>query len=169
MLKTVPTNGIVMSAEPPQHLKAFYSLLSVSLETAWQEGTKAIQQAFDAGRAAGKNDAAAEFRGRLASMLNDPVAAPLAPPPLPPPPLPPPFSAGPVLTPELKRAPRGSVRPAVMQALAAEVGLTTGEVAVIAGINENSARGTLNLLSSEGKVIRNGGKWYLAPQTKTGA
>jgi len=62
-----------------------------------------------------------------------------------------------------KRAPRGSVRPAVIEALkqAGTEGLRSLDVAERTGINENSVRGALNILAEEGLTLKRGDRWFL--------
>ena len=60
------------------------------------------------------------------------------------------------------RAPRGSVAPAVLEALGTtDRGLTPREVAEFANIPENSARGSLNKLRHQKLVAKNGPLWVL--------
>jgi hypothetical protein len=61
------------------------------------------------------------------------------------------------------RAPRGSVAPAVIDALrSSNRGMSPREVADKAKIPENSARGSLNKLIREGTVEKRGSLWFLA-------
>jgi len=65
------------------------------------------------------------------------------------------------------RAPRGSVAPAVLDALrSTQRGMTPREVANVAQIPENSARGSLNKLSRDGVVEKRGSLWFLVSPRK---
>lgn len=61
------------------------------------------------------------------------------------------------------RAPKGTVEPAVLDALQGAVrGKKPAEIAAEKGIPENSARGMLNKLRQAGKVEKRGELWFLA-------
>ena len=63
----------------------------------------------------------------------------------------------------LIRVPRGSVAPAVLDALrTSQRGMSPREVANVADIPENSARGSLNKLRHDGAVKKTGQLWFLA-------
>jgi hypothetical protein len=152
--------------DPIDPLMPFIETLKEGFNGAWDTANKLVRNAYEAGKAAGKQEAAEDLRVRLASVLNVPMN--LSPTILPPPPLPPPPGSS---THEAeKRAPRGSVRPAIIGILVVSPnGVTTGEAALLSGVNENSARGTLNTLLSDGIVRKDGGKWYLIPGKELGA
>lgn len=154
------TNDPILDAAKEQLRAAFTSV--------WDKSLKAVADAYRRGRADGKADAEAEMRNRLAGVLGVTIQTVSVPAPLPPPP-----------TPELpqepenkniekgKRAPRGTVRPAVISALESLTeGARPAHLAIITGINENSIRGMLNSLAAETPPIteKRGDLWYLAAQ-----
>jgi IclR helix-turn-helix domain len=156
-----------MNQVTPKHLEPHVGALHEALELAWQSGYKAIEAAFEAGRAAGKNEASEELRDRLASVLNVPMNKAAVLPPLPPLP-----SLDAEEQAESKRATRGSIRPTVIRALSdyGLPGLRPSEIASRTGLNENSVRGTLNTLAHEGVTTKIGDLWVLSVAvTKTGA
>jgi hypothetical protein len=120
----------------------------------------ALEKADKAGYERGYADGIREAREELAAVKKQlfAIAGALAsePPPKPLNEIPP--------APPLARAPRGSVAPAVLDVLrSSERGVSPREVADKANIPENSARGSLNKLSQEGKVEKRGQLWFLAP------
>lgn len=66
---------------------------------------------------------------------------------------------------DAKRAARGTVLPLVIGALRENPqGLRPREIAEKTGLNENSVRGLLNRLATEGKTTKVGDSWILAPE-----
>ena len=61
-----------------------------------------------------------------------------------------------------KRAPPGTVKPAVLAALSVDVGRRSGEVCDMTGLLGNSVRGTLSILQKDGKAVLKDGRYYLA-------
>lgn len=148
--------------DEPKHLKPFGDVLSEGFSAAWEAGTKAIRNAYDAGKAAGKAEALQELRGKLAGVFeisqleivsgNEPRPQQTE------------------QEDERKRARRGSIRPAVIVALRDHPsGITPNEVASYAGINENSARGALKTLADDGLAVKRGDKWFLAEEQEAEA
>jgi hypothetical protein len=134
---------------------AYQKRILAVFQTAYEAALKIGKEAFDGGKVIGKNIAAAELRAKVAGILNDAPAKETAPP------EPPPEDD----ETEAKRARRGSVRPAVVEALRkAPNGLKTNEVAEHTGMNENSVRGTLNILLDELVTVKKGDRWFLNDQ-----
>ena len=124
----------------------------------------AVRAAFNLGFEAGRRQAAADMKAKLAAVLeSDPVVdkEPAAVP----------SSVEPSSdlaakeredgsTPASKRARRGSVRPAVLNHLKSGLRATQNEIVEATGANENSVRGMLNKLRSAGLVDKVG-DYYL--------
>lgn len=143
------------SAPPPpppaDSLNPFQRQLLAVLEKAWSEGRKIVGEAYEAGRVEGRKQATVELRQLVAGVLGPATAETEAPSRSPSPP-----------APEGDRAPRGSVRPMVLAALAKlPQGGRPADIAKVAGVNENSARGMLNKLAEEGKTYKVGERWLL--------
>ena len=124
----------------------------------------ALFDAFEAGRVVGKREAAAEMKAKLAAALDfdasslsamsthqsaQPESVGSS------------YSTAESAPPQLPRAPRGSVRPAVMKMLARTLGASQSEIVKETGVNENSVRGILNTLRNEGLVVKKGEVWAL--------
>jgi hypothetical protein len=124
-------------------------------QAAYENALKIGNEAFLAAKTSGKNAAAAELREKVADILKFPPA---------------PIGDEPAEEEaeeetEAKRAKRGSVRPAVIEALRrVPTGLKPAEIAENTGMNENSVRGTLNILVDEGVTVKRGDRWFLAEQ-----
>ena len=124
----------------------------------------ALFDAFEAGRVVGKREAAAEMKAKLAAALDfdasslsakqtiereQPATS---------------ETSNPIVDsvpPRLSRAPRGSVKPAVMGMLTGILGATQAEIVNHTGINENSVRGILNTLRNDGLAYKKGEVWSL--------
>lgn len=130
---------------PPPPWAAQEQKLLDALNRVWRDSRTALIEAFDAGRMAGKNEAAADLRAKIAGVLEEPKPAP--------------DDDGD----DDGRAPRGSVKPTVIDALReyGAPGLKPAEIASRTGLNENSVRGALNKLKDEGITDKLGDLWVL--------
>lgn len=139
--------------------------LDLLLDPAFRDLRSAVLAAFDIGRKWGRAEAAEEMKARLTAALNldgsqtSEVAV----------------SSDKAEIPVDKtneeidsnnrntstRAPRGSIRPAILRLLGSVAGVTQIEIVEETRINENSVRGMLNSLRNEGLVERQGDVWSL--------
>lgn len=114
----------------------------------------ALLKAYNQGLEDGRRVAAEELSARVASVLH---LAPSRP-----------TFLGSIESPQDQaqagnRAPKGTVAPAVLDALEHAVrGKRPAEIAAEKGIPENSARGMLNRLRQIGRVEKRGDLWFLA-------
>lgn len=126
-----------------------------------------IEEAFELGRDAGRSEASAEMKAKLADLLSDNHRAT------------PPVAASAVVSPIApatraadtsdKRAKPGSVRPAIMQMIAdTDAGVTSEEIVKATGFKPNSVRGTLWTLGHEGLAVKRGNRWYSPPRGDDG-
>lgn len=160
-------------------MKDIGAKLKATHDNLWDATASLIREAYVLGREHGKAEAAAELKARISNLLepnpaSDPTMTVMSYPPPPPPPPPPAATmqtAQPADVEGEKRAPRGSVRPAVINALRQKPGLRPSDIAEITGLNENSIRGALNALAGDDEKIteKRGDLWYLRAQTETGA
>lgn len=114
-----------------------------------------LQEAFDAGRALGREEAAADLKAKISGLLGSDNAVASA------------VVKSAVAPPSLqvrsdKRATSGSVKPTITRIIAGAVdaGLTTEEVVGITGFKPNSVRGTLWALGNEGLATKRDGRWF---------
>lgn len=112
-----------------------------------------LTEAFEAGRVVGREESAAEFRefrNKLAHILDaEPV------------------QAGPIAMEHQAggRATPGSVKPAILNLIIANPGLSQDEIQQKTGFKPNSVRGTLWTLSAQDKAIHKvSGYWYPGPE-----
>lgn len=120
--------------------------LLATAQTAHNACFTIVQQAFEAGRTLGKNQAAEELKKKMFGILEGTAETESA------------------EEAEGKRAARGTVRPAVIKALQdSPVPLGVRDIAVVTGINENSVRGMLNKLAEENMTLKIGDRWMLRP------
>ncbi len=135
-----------------------------SVNEASKQFGDALRREYERGFADGQRQAAEELRARIVSAIGNDVV--------------PSTSARltsaekettmPKAPPIAHRAPRGSVEPAVMGAIAGSVkGKKIAEVAVETGVAENSVRGMLNKLRKDNRVIKDGERWYPAALFQT--
>jgi hypothetical protein len=111
----------------------------------------AILRAYERGLSDGRRFASEQFKQLIAKVAADSPA-------------PPSETASPNAQPlePTARAPRGSVEPAIIDALRdAPQGKTPSEIAAEKGMPENSVRGKLNKLRSEQRVHKVRGHWYI--------
>lgn len=115
-----------------------------------------LQEAFEAGRALGRTEAAADLKAKISGLLGSDVAsvtgtvaAPVS------------RTVEPSVSSE-KRATSGSVKPTIARIIAEAVdtGLTTEEVVTITGFKPNSVRGTLWGLGNDGLAVKREGRWF---------
>lgn len=125
-------------------------------KTAHDQINAALESAYQRGVEDGRRMAAEEFKARISDALNIPMEPSAK------------SSETPPVTRQEKsasRAPRGSVEPAVIEALRISVrGKKPSEIAAEKGIPENSVRGMLNKLRHEGVAEKRGELWFLMPQ-----
>ncbi len=144
--------------------------LDILLDGVFRDMKAAVRGAFEVGRRYGRHEASEEMKAKIAVALN--IEGPLAsvvkqevkev------------LSAGFIdihqqpsseaSSPQSGRAPRGSVRPAVLKAIYSPVGATQSEIVNSTGINENSVRSTLNSLRNEGLARKDGDHWSLTDE-----
>jgi hypothetical protein len=134
-----------------------------------------FNEAFQAGRACGRQEASKELQTKLAAVfeLRDLTGASVPVIPTEPTTAVPkePIKIEKDVPPPPRRAPLGSVKPAILRALEEHPGLTTAQIEEITGQKPNSVRGTLWTLSARDKVIerRSDGRWYLVAQKNEAA
>ncbi len=125
-----------------------------------------LSEAFEAGRAAGRQEGVAEVKAKLAGLLDDggpevtrAIAASAnvthA--------LPAWLGPGPK-TQSGGRAPPNSVKPTIVKLVHDAPGLTREEIATRTGFKFNSVRGTLWTLSNEGIIEQRDGRYFPASQ-----
>jgi hypothetical protein len=139
--------------------------IDLLLEDARSRLEPLLQEAFEAGRAFGHQEASVEFQSKIAAVFGlassgepprtnqlavvgvQPVPSPAAPPP------------------EEGRAAPGSVKPVILNLLATKsaFGITMDEIVQATGIKYNSVRGTLYTLKQNGEAHRIGLKWFRGP------
>lgn len=145
---------------PTDRREMFEGKLREAFKTSWDATQSILNEVFEVGFAAGKATAEKEMGEKLAQVLGLP-AAPMA------------RSIPRRLLIRAKthfagtgRAPRGSVRPAVIEALESSPGLRPSDIAAVTGLNENSIRGMLNALAGEDPPMteKRGDLWYLVAQ-----
>lgn len=139
------------------------------LDEAAAQQERLLTEAFEAGRALGRREASAKLKARLFGLLSDDgsddsvaLGGPQE------------FFAndgfagvdvaGSDGQEHDRRAPPGSVKPAIAKLVGERPGLTTEEVTNATGFKKNSVRGTLWLLSTEEQVERREGRWYPVAQ-----
>lgn len=114
----------------------------------------AIREAFEAGRAIGQQ-AADDLREKLAELLSVNQTGRTA--------HPDPVEPAPKTKAETpkKRAPTGSVKPAIVKVIAeSPKGVTADEIVGLTGFKPNSVRGTLWTLNNEGTIVKRQGRWF---------
>jgi len=128
------------------------------LENAMAEVAKAMHAAFNAGKESGLQEARTELAEKLSSMIGSiashkPERSLIS-------------SAGerpPTDRPSQKRAPQGSIKPALLRALEPyPLGLPASDIVASTGFKENTVRGTLRQLLAEGKVLKRNNFWLIA-------
>jgi hypothetical protein len=109
-----------------------------------------LQEAFEAGRSVGRDEASADLKGKIASLLSGdrPSLHAIE-------------DADPVAPANVARAASGSVKPRIAKLIQdAKDGLTTQDIGRITGFKHNSIRGTLWGLGKDGVAENRGGRWF---------
>ena len=133
-------------------MRTLDSIISAATETL----RPLLQEAFEAGRDVGREEATADLKSKIVGLLSAGQNASQD-------------AAEPVVAPDLdvtsdKRATQGSVKPTIIRMIveAAKAGLTTNEITKLTGFKLNSVRGTLWTLGKEGLAVKREGRWYPA-------
>lgn len=115
----------------------------------------AIREAFEAGRAVGQQEASADLMAKITGLLSaNQARQTVLPDPVPHPPSPQAEASD-------KRAPTGSVKPAIAKVIAeSPKGVTADEIVGLTGFKPNSVRGTLWTLGNEGTIVKRQGRWF---------
>jgi hypothetical protein len=101
-----------------------------------------LEQAFEAGREAGREEAALDLRAKIDGVLSVP------------------HSPGPAVA-FSKRASSGSVKPTIAEMIKnAANGRTANEIEAATNFKPNSIRGTLWALTNDGLIVKRGGRFY---------
>lgn len=103
-----------------------------------------LLEAFEAGRAAGRQEASSDLRAKLSQVIG-PIETQPQPPP----------STG-------ARATPGTVKPTIRNLVTRSglIGISADEIVAQTGIKRNSVRGTLYTLKQDGEVERRGERWF---------
>jgi hypothetical protein len=121
--------------------------LQAIISTASEALRPLLEQAFEAGRKAGREEAALDLRAKIDGVLSIPHAAPIRP-----------AAPRPAVA-SSKRASSGSVKPAIAEMIKnAANGLTANEIAAATNFKPNSIRGTLWTLGNEGLIVKRSGR-----------
>lgn len=136
-----------MSAAENNIVRSLESIISVASETL----RPLLEQAFEAGRVVGREEAALDLRAKIDGVLSiTPKPMPLKRAPLKNPP-----------APSSKRAISGSVKPAIAEMIEnAPNGLTAEEIGTATSFKPNSIRGTLWTLGNEKMIVKRHGRWF---------
>ena len=110
-----------------------------------------LQEAYDAGRNVGRQEAANEVRAKLAAALGPIEVEATAS-----------VQKGTPSSDQSQRAAPGSVKPRILALVREIPGLSAKDIEVRTGIKYNSVRGTLWALGTENQVQRKNGRWYPA-------
>lgn len=154
-----------MSNDIPEILASAKAAIDAAVEAAFKRG-------YDDGYIAGKQEAMAGFKSRLASLFEGetPVATET------PSEAPSYATVSDLLTSpdhdaSQERAAPGTVKPLVLSVVAnSNIGMTTRAIQAVTGIKYNSVRGTLWQLQKEDAVTRDdGGRWIATPPVKEAA
>jgi hypothetical protein len=125
--------------------------LEAIISTASETLRPLLEQAFEAGRKAGREEATLDLRAKIDGVLSVPHTVPINP-------------AAPkptVVTPSSKRASSGSVKPTIAQMIEkATAGLTAGEIGAATNFKPNSIRGTLWTLGNDKLIVKRHGRWF---------
>jgi len=120
------------------------------LSRATQDVRKLLEEAFEAGRAEGKREIAALLSNVLRPQEFVPIGTPL------------PLLHAAIANSEC-RAPSGTVKPAIKELIEkAPNGIRASDIIERTGFKDNSVRGTLATLRSEGFAERHGELWVLS-------
>jgi len=113
-----------------------------------------IQEAFEAGRNAGRAEAD-DLRAKMAALISVGQSSPPAVA----------VSRGVTTVASDERATQGSVKPKIAKLIAdsGTSGLTPGEITHITGFKANTVRGTIWTLGREGSIVKRGSRWYPRP------
>jgi hypothetical protein len=138
-------------------IKDIASILFALGQAVHDQINDALEKAYERGLADGRRMAAEELSARVVSVLNISAEATVI------------RKETTVLAARsdktTARSPRGSVAPAVLDALRDTIkGKKPAEIAAEKGIPENSVRGILNKLRHEGAVEKRGELWFPAKQ-----
>jgi hypothetical protein len=126
-----------------------------SANEAAKQFAEAMRKEYERGVADGKRQAADELRARVVSVLGVEAVSSIG---VQPAPAKLEVTTNPPAV--VHRAPRGSVEPAVMGAIAESIkGKKAAEIAAETGVPENSVRGMLNKLRKENRVFKVGEVW----------
>lgn len=114
-----------------------------------------LQEAFEAGRSAGRAEAD-DLRAKMAALISVGQS------------LPPVVAVSPgagATTGDLGRAIQGSVKPRIAKLIAdsGTSGVTPSEITYITGFKANTVRGTIWTLGQEGSIVKRGSRWYPRP------
>ena len=120
------------------------------LDTIVSASALLIREAFEAGRHAGRAEASADLKAKLADFLSSGQGAPST------------ESPGRAVMSSDERATQGSVKPKIVQLVAesAATGTTATEITNRTGFKPNTVRGTLWTLGHEGSIFKRAGRWY---------
>jgi len=129
--------------------------LDIIISSSAEAQRSLLREAFEAGRAMGREEAAADLRAKISGLLGSDIAVVTATV------TPATVSAAPPVGSD-KRATSGSVKPTITRIIAeaAEAGLTTEDVVSTTGFKPNSVRGTLWALGNEGIAVKRNGRWF---------
>jgi len=124
------------------------SLESIIADAA-ESQRRLLEEAFEAGRAVGRQEAATDLRAKIDGVLSQGEPAPMAT----------------FVKPSIgndKRAVSGSVRPTIERMIIdhASTGLTLDEIEKATGFKHNSIRGTLWTLGNQGIAHKFHGRWF---------
>lgn len=110
---------------------------------------------YEAGRQTGRQEAAAEFKAKLAGLLDIEGKSEI------------PDKASAMAVAKSTthtRATPGSVKPAILKLVQDNDGMTSVEIQMASGIKYNSVRGTLWQLAQEREIEKRGNKWFASSQ-----
>ncbi|TLG78521.1 hypothetical protein [Methylocystis sp. B8] len=123
------------------------------IDGAFPSFKEALTAAFEAGRAAGRQEASVELKAKLADALGIQQAPDRS------------FAkklVGQLV--ETTRAAQGTVKPKILEAIRSRGGATLGDIQEATGVKYNTVRGTLWQLSQDEVIERRGEKWFMRPQ-----
>ncbi|MDR3449417.1 MAG: hypothetical protein P4M15_06685 [Alphaproteobacteria bacterium] len=120
-----------------------------------------LREAFEAGKA----EAAAEMRAKMAAMI-DSVAGAVAANVSAIPPYPPTVTMTSAIPYPEPRAAPGTVKPTILRLIEESVffGMSTDELIAKTGFKPNSVRGTVSALQSDNAIYKEGDRWFSAQQ-----
>jgi hypothetical protein len=109
-----------------------------------------LRDAFESGRAVGREEASADFKAKIASLLSvgPPETIKLV--------------ASDLLVGTDKRAVSGSVKPTIARLIteSGRAGVTPDDILKATGFKPNSVRGTLWTLGNKGLAVKRDGRWF---------